>query len=183
MKNVAASLLYLSLGIVFCCCNASAALAQALPAGGSLQDKWQLGVAGSIVNPGYISTLSGGGMVYGTYTPMRFLSVEARTHYTYKSTGEREFSLTGGYRFNFPMGRLVPYAGGLIGFGHFNYANPTVQGNGSNSLVISYLAGIEVPAGRHLNLRLIEVESQVWTDFPPNGLSPVVYSAGIAYHR
>src|SRR6202044_3830499 len=118
----------------------------------------------------------------GTFTPMRYFALEARTHYTYRPTGEREFTLTGGYRFNFPMGRLVPYGGGLIGLGHFNYAKTTVSPNGANSFVISYLAGVELPAGRHLNLRLLEVESQVWTQFPPNGLSPVVYSAGVAWH-
>jgi hypothetical protein len=180
MKNIAAS--WLCLALIVCCCGTPAASAQALPAGGSLQDKWEVGVAGSLVNPGYVNTAIGGGMVYWTYNPIRVAGIEARAHYAYDSTGEREFSLTGGYRFNLPMRGIVPYAGGLIGFGHFDYDHP-VTGSGSNSFVISYLAGVEVPAGRHLNLRLIEVEAQVWTDFPPNGLSHVVYSAGVAYHR
>jgi hypothetical protein len=170
------------LGIVYCLCG-RAAFGQALPAGGSLQDKWQIGVGGSLVNSGYINTAIPGGMVYGTYSPMRYFSIEARTHYAYTSGGEQEFSLTGGYRFNFPVRRLVPFAGGLIGFGHFNDGIASTKGNGSNSFVISYLAGVEVPAGRHINLRLLEVEAQVWNQFPPNGLNPVVYSAGVAWHR
>jgi len=180
MKNIAAFLLGIALGLV-CCCGPTA-FAQALPAGGSLQDKWQVGIAGSLANTGYINTSVGGGMVYGTYTPMRYFSLEARTHYIYDKTGEHEYSFTAGYRFNFPAGKLVPYAGGLIGVGRFNDAKP-IPGDKTNSFVISYLAGVEVPAGRHLNIRLLEVEAQVWTQFPPNGLSPVIYSAGLAYHR
>jgi hypothetical protein len=166
-------------------CSAPMTLAQALPAGGSLQDKWQIGIAGALVNSGYVNTAIPGGMVYGTYTPMRFFSLEARTHYAYKSDGEQEFSFTGGYRFNFPIGRVVPYAGGLIGVGHFNDGIAGTKGNGTNSFVVSYLAGVELPVSRHLNLRVLEVEAQVWTGFPqnPSGLDPVIYSAGLAWHR
>ena len=180
MKNIAARLL---LGTV-CAVITPVAFAQALPAGGSLQDKWQVGIAGSLVNSGYINTAIPGGMVYGTYSPMRYFSLEARAHFANKSGGEREYSFTSGYRFNFPIGKIVPYAGGLIGVGHFSDASPpTTLGNRSNSFVISYLAGVELPVSTHINLRLLEVEAQVWTGFPPNGLNPVAYSAGIAYHR
>jgi hypothetical protein len=171
------------LGVALGCLHGPVARAQALPAGGTLQDKWQVGVAGSLVNSGYVNTAIGGGMLYGTYTFMPYFSVEARTHYARKADGEREFSATGGYRFNFPVGRLVPYAGGLVGVGHFTDAHPSVTGNDTNSLVISYWVGLEFPVSRHLNLRLADVEAQVWSDFPPNGINPVVYSAGLAWHR
>jgi hypothetical protein len=180
MKSIVAKLILAAA----CSVVAPMALAQALPAGGSLQDKWQLGIAGSLVNSGYISTAIPGGMVYGTYTPMRYFSLEGRAHFANTSGGEREYSLTGGYRFNFPAGRLIPYAGGLMGVGHFSDAQPHgVVGNRSNSFVISYLAGVEVPVTSHLNWRVLEVEAQVWTGFPPNGLNPVLYSMGVAYHR
>ena len=164
---------------VACCCNASKASAQSE---GPIAGRWQVGVAGSLVNPDYTDTAIPGGMVYGSYNTSRYFGLEARSHYAYTSNGEREFSLAGGYRFKVPIKRFEPFAGGLIGYGHFSDANTAAVGNGNDSLTISYLAGVDLHATRHLNLRF-EAESQVWTDFVPNGLDPIAYSVGVAYHR
>jgi opacity protein-like surface antigen len=165
------------------CCNGSMASAQNIWPEAPFSERWQVGVAGSLVNPDYSNTAIPGGMVYGSYNTMRYFGVEARVHYAYKSNGEREFSLAGGYRFMVPIKRFEPFAGGLIGYGRFTDSNTADQGNGTNSFTISYLAGVDLHVTKHLNVRLFEVEAQVWTDFLPEGLNPTAYSAGVAYHR
>jgi hypothetical protein len=166
-----------------CCFGVSAASAQAWVRGEPFGERWQIGIAGSVVNPDYSNTSIPGGMVYGSYNASRFLGVEGRVHYAYMSNGEREFSLGGGYRFTLPIGRFEPFAGGLIGYGNFGDGNPIVKPAQTNSFTISYLGGVDMHATRHFNIRLFELESQVWTDFLPNGLSPVAYSAGVAWHQ
>jgi hypothetical protein len=146
-------------------------------------EKWQVGAAGSLVNPDYTDSWIGGVMVYGSYNVSRNLGIEARARYAAQSNQEHEFSFTSGYRFMAPIKRVEPFAGGLVGYGHFGDTNPLVKVTQPNSFVISFLAGMDLHATRHWNVRLFEVEAQVWTDFPPNGLNPVAYSAGLAYHR
>jgi hypothetical protein len=167
---------FLTLAVV-CCVEVSAASAQAIPNNPLIYEKWQIGVGGSLVNPDYTDSAIPGYMVYGTYSPIRFFGLEAKTRYAYKGNGEREFSISGGYRFSLPLNRCEPFVGALIGYGHFSDAITSVVGNGNNS----FLGGLDVRATRHVNVRLFEVESQAWTDFPPNGLGPVAYSAGVAY--
>jgi hypothetical protein len=178
MKKIAG---FLVLGMV-CCLDVSLASAQAWVRGEPFGERWQVGIAGSAVNPDYSNSIIGGGMIYGSYNASRYLGVEARTHYAYKSNGEREFSIGGGYRFMLPVGRFEPFAGGLIGYGNFGDGNPIVKVTQTNSFTISYLAGVDLHASRHFNVRLFEVESQVWANFQPNGLNPVAYSAGVAWH-
>jgi hypothetical protein len=178
MKKIAG---FLVLGML-CCLDVSIASAQAWVRGEPFGEKWQVGVAGSAVNPDYSNTAIPGVMVYGSYNFSRFIGVEARTHYAFESGAEHEYSVAGGYRFMVPVHRFEPFAGGLIGYGHFSDGNPLVKPAATNSFTISYLVGLDIHATRHINVRLFELEAQVWTDFLPNGLNPVAYSAGLAWH-
>jgi len=179
MKNIAACFI-LSFMWGF---SVSSASAQAYSFHEPFDEKWQVGAAGSLVNPDYSDNWIGGGMVYGSYNVIHNSGVEARVRYAAQSNQEHEFSITSGYRFMVPIKRVEPFAGGLIGYGHFSDSNPEVKTAQANSLIVSFLAGVDLHATRHWNVRLFEVEAQVWTDFQPNGLNPIAYSAGLAYHR
>ncbi len=95
-----------------------------------------------------------------------------------------------GLRYVRHYGRLHPYVRGSYGRGVFNYAQPdNPRDPNSNSHVVANLAynlfaiggGVDVNVLRHVNARA-DFDWQKWTNFPPHGLAPEVFSAGVAYH-
>jgi opacity protein-like surface antigen len=113
-----------------------------------------------------------------------FREVKAPQDPTYEKTYEI------GGRYHREYGRFEPYAKALYGRGVFNYVFDVTDKNGviTNSTVIANLAynefafggGVDYHLLRRVNLRA-DYEYQMWHSFPPNGLSPQVFSFGVAY--
>lgn len=95
-------------------------------------------------------------------------------------SGIYEENFLGGPRMTYQFGHhFLPYAKFLIGGSRFRY--PAVVGN----QVYTYTTlvgggGIDVPLNDKWTIRPVDFEYQHW-DFPPNGLTPWVYSAGVSY--
>jgi opacity protein-like surface antigen len=114
-----------------------------------------------------------------------FREVKAHQDPTYEKTYEI------GGRYHREYGRFEPYAKALYGRGVFNFVIDSYNPDGTvaSSTVVANLAynefalggGVDYHLLRRVNLRA-DYEYQMWHSFPPNGLSPQVFSFGVAYH-
>ena len=83
-----------------------------------------------------------------------------------------------GPRFSFRRGRLNLF--GTVGVGQGTISNRQL-GTASTYNLANLGGGAELVAGRHLNIRLADLEVQRWLSFPPHGLLPVSLIAGVSY--
>lgn len=96
------------------------------------------------------------------------------------SPGIFQENFLGGPRVTYALGRrLVPYAKFLAGGSRFHYPNFI------SSQVYDYTTlvgggGLDIHLNRRWTIRPGDFEYQHW-DFPPSGLTPWVYSAGVSY--
>lgn len=83
--------------------------------------------------------------------------------------------------------RVSPYLRGSFGRGVFNFGHTVVGGVQVQNADLAYNlfsmgGGIDYHFKRSINLRLVDFQYQDWLGFPPNGLTPMVLSVGLAYH-
>ena len=87
-----------------------------------------------------------------------------------------------GPRYRFIKGRFTPYAKGLVGLGTINFQVGSYQQASSQSYFIYALGGgVDFRASRHINIRLIDYEYQLWPTFKPHGLTPTGINLGAAW--
>src|ERR1700761_732411 len=161
--------------------------AQATPAatrGGIVQ----VGGAYTISNEDqYQGKMLQGATVYGTFDLNNHLGVEGDLHlasvfksyYQYKET-----SYDAGLRWTQRYRNFAPYAKALVGFGHSsaNSTNQIVGGSTPGSYFLFGLGGgLDYSLSPKINIRAIDFEYQRWPNFPPNGLTPPLFSFGVAY--
>jgi opacity protein-like surface antigen len=160
-----------------------------LPAASKVVDL-QVGTAFSLGNSDYqgTSTLKG----FGFYTSADFryhFGIEAEFHQledpgSQKSIYERTYEI--GPRYVLHFGPFAPYTKLMAGRGVFNFppspSDPSA-GPAANLAYNIWAVGIgsDYSLRPSLNVR-IDYEYQRWNGFPPNGLSPEVFSFGVAYH-
>jgi len=128
---------------------------------------------------------------YGFYTTYDFryhVGIEGEFHQIndpdpVDGVYERTYEI--GPRYILHYGRFAPYAKLMYGRGVFNY--PPVPGDikpGPAANLAYNLFAIGVGTDYHvlagLNVRA-EYEYQQWLGFPPNGLTPKIFSIGAAY--
>jgi opacity protein-like surface antigen len=183
--------------------NACAAFAQSdstISRAGDLQ----LGGGFSSIKPDYGTKTLSGFNIYATFDFKSWLGIEADFHHASEHDSsllyERTYEI--GPRFFRRYGRFTPYAKALIGRGVFNYpprcldkttfqvtsctspnVDPDTTGSAAN-LAYNMFAlggGVDVRIAPRINARA-DYEYQDWSSFTPNGLSPQVYSFGVAYH-
>ena len=88
-----------------------------------------------------------------------------------------------GPRYVFHRGPFDPYAKAVIGRGTINYqVGYYLVASSESYLTYALGGGLDLRAARHINVRLFDFEYQRWPNFPPHGLTPYGYSAGVAYH-
>ena len=97
---------------------------------------------------------------------------------------ERTYEI--GPRYSFHFGPFRPYAKMMAGRGVFQFPpDPLHPANGPVAnlayTIFSGGFGADYKLKPHINLRA-DYELQRWSAFPPNGLSPHVFSVGIAFH-
>lgn len=140
----------------------------------------QVGGGYSIASPDYGQPKIKGFNFYGDFDFTRHLGVEAEFHFV-KAPGngaiyEKTYEIGGRYFRTY--GRVIPYGKIMVGRGVFNY-----PGNVANLAYNMYAigAGSDFRIKDWLNARA-DYEYQNWTGFPTSGLTPQVFSIGVAYH-
>jgi opacity protein-like surface antigen len=161
--------------------------AQAIPTASS-PGLLQIGGMFNLANSDYVPQKIKGGGFYTTFDFGYHLGIEGEFHQINDSNPataiyERTYEI--GPRYVRRYGRLAPYAKAMYGRGVFNYPPVFGDPNGGAAANLAYNriavgAGVDYRALRSVNVRA-DFEYQQWFGFPPNGLTPTVYSIGAAY--
>ena len=124
--------------------------------------------------------------VYGTFDLNNHLGVEGDVHLAsiIKSYLQyKETSYDAGLRWVQHYRRFSPYAKGLVGFGH-STANNSIQIVGGSTPGSYFLfglgGGLDYSLTDKINARA-DFEYQRWPNFPPHGLTPPLFTIGVAY--
>lgn len=162
-------------------------LAQAIPAASRPGDL--------LIGAGYTSAVSDYGArmkgfnIYSDFDFTRHIGVELNFHKVNAPNGNTLYEKTYevGPRYFRTYGRFVPYVKFMFGRGVFNYPPlppPAPQNQARANLAYNMYAG-----GLGTDIKVLpwlyvrgDFEYQKWGSFPPNGLSPELYSFGVAYH-
>ena len=165
------------------------ACAQVVPSARSGRNNLQIGASFELAAPDYgMHTLKGLGF-YSTLDFTHHFGLEAEFHQLNDPGGEShiyERTYEVGPRYTFHFGPLEPYGKLMFGRGVFNFpASPQhpTAGPVANLAYNMWAGGFgtEYRIRPLINIR-VDYELQQWVGFPPNGLSPRVFSAGVAYH-
>jgi hypothetical protein len=143
----------------------------------------QLGVGGMFASPDYGNLYIQGLTFYGDFDFMQHLGAEFDIHFaTNTPQDESEDTYMLGPRYTWRHKRLGAYGKVLFGLGRFGYqAGSFAHPYTDSYFVYSGGAGVEFQATHHINVRAFDAEFQKWPTFPPHGLSPIVYTVGVAY--
>ncbi len=143
----------------------------------------QLGIGWSFASPDFGHRKIQGLSIFGDYNLTRHWSVEGDIHLDRIIT-PTDISLDSyliGPRYVLYLNRLQPYAKFLGGVGRFG-TDYDRRPNGTYTYgVFAAGGGIDVRATRNLNIRAFDFEYQKWPGFRDGGLSPMVYTFGVAY--
>jgi hypothetical protein len=153
--------------------------AQATPTAARRGDL-QVGVGFSDANSDAQPERYKGFALYSDFDFKKHWGAEAEFHIVKDPTpaGRYEKTYEIGGRYFQTYGRFVPYAKLMVGRGVFNYANNTAN------LAYNMWAGgigLDYRIKSYLNARG-DFEYQNWSGFPPHGLTPTMYTVGVAYH-
>ncbi len=144
----------------------------------------QLGVAGSSYTLDYGDGREEGIGIYGDLDLPRHLGIEAlyrnASLQTPHDIGENHILV--GPRLRMTRGRFTPYAKALVGMGTINFQQGYYQtASSQNYLIYAFGGGVDYHATRHINIRAVDFEYQLWPTFKPHGLTPTGFSIGAAY--
>lgn len=124
--------------------------------------------------------------LYGTFDLNNHIGVEGDAHLDslFKSYfGYKETSIDAGLRYVRHIRRYSPYAKALVGFGHSStpYAGEIVGGSTPGTYFLFGLGGgLDYSINDKINARA-DFEYQRWPNFPPHGLTPPLFTVGVAY--
>jgi hypothetical protein len=168
-------------GLLVLLCCAGSLKAQATPTASKVFDA-QVGGGFVLDNSDYGTRYYRGGGVYATLDFSTHFGAEIDFHqanYPLNAMYERTYEVGG--RYHRTYGRFSPYAKALYGRGVFNFVY--------NGAVVANLAYNEFVAGGGVDYAVLpwlnvrgDYEYQSWHSFPPNGLSPQLFTIGVAYH-
>jgi hypothetical protein len=178
-------LLFLTLSLVALLPSAMHAQATAAATRGGMS---QVGVAYSIANEDEYPGKHVQGMTfYGTLDLNNHLGVEGDVHLDsiFKSYFQyTESSYDVGLRWTQHYRKFAPYGKGMVGLGH-SYAPAPNQIVGGNTPGTYFLfaagGGLDYYLTDKINVRVVDFEYQRWPNFPPHGLTPPIFSFGVAY--
>jgi opacity protein-like surface antigen len=148
----------------------------------------QIGATFNLANTDYRPENFRGFGFYSTYDFKYHVGIEGEFHQINDPNAtegiyERTYEI--GPRYVLHYGRFAPYAKVMYGRGVFNY--PPVLGDPKLGPIANLAynifaigAGVDYHVRPWLNVRA-EYEYQRWLNFPPNGLSPRIFSVGAAY--
>jgi hypothetical protein len=139
----------------------------------------QIGIGYSDSSPDYTEDKFKGPSIYATFDFRDHIGIEGDFHYVSggnQQIYEKTYEI--GPRYVWHPGKFDPYVKLLVGRGVFNYPDNTAN---LAYNMYSFGGGLDYRATRYLNVRIIDLEMQKWGSFPPNGLSPTVFTFGVAY--
>jgi hypothetical protein len=144
----------------------------------------QVGVMGSAYTLDYNEGFEEGLAVYGDLDVTRHWGIEGlyrnASIQTPHDIGENH--LLAGPRYHLNRGLFEPYAKALVGEGTINFQKGYNATSSSQHYFIYALGGgVDLHATRHINVRLIDFEYQLWPGFSNHGLTPYGFNAGVAY--
>jgi hypothetical protein len=149
----------------------------------------QLGATFNLGSSDYTAPILRGFGFYTTLDFRRHFGIEGEFHQLddpNAAQGIYERTYEVGPRYVRHYGPLAPYAKFMIGRGVFNF--PPSPGNPAGGSVANlaynmWAGGLGADYRIRPSIKLrVEYEFQRWGSFPPNGLSPRVFSLGVAYH-
>jgi hypothetical protein len=161
---------------------ATLSFGQAIPTA-SRVGQIQAGLGGFVLNPDFGQQDIQGLTFYGDFDLAQHIGAEGEIHYSWRTpTDVSENTYLIGPRFIVRHKKLGGYGKALFGVGHFglqlgSFADP----NTASYFAYALGAGAEYQATRHINVRLIDFEAQKWPSFGKNGLSPYLFTVGVAW--
>jgi hypothetical protein len=143
----------------------------------------QIGVGWGLAKPDYGTSNIQGLTVYGSFDFTRHWGIAGDIHrnslITPSDIGEDSYVI--GPRFVVQHNRFMPYAKVQGGFARIKYQYDNAPHTTYTYKMYDFGAGLDYQATKHINVRVIDFEYQKWLSFPPNGLSPLVFSFGASY--
>ncbi len=167
---------------------ASGSLAWGQASSTASRSDFEVGATFSFVLPDYTPEKAVGFGVYTNYFFTDNFGVELNYHRASidKHSPATETTYEYGLAYREIYGKYRPYIKGMGGRGTFNF--PALNGNGTSVANLSYNTlsaggGLDYEVTRTLNVRG-EIEYQHWfaANGLTNGLTPVLFSVGVAYH-
>lgn len=159
--------------------------AQALPTA-TRNATIQAGVAAMSLNTDYTARHTAGLMGFANYDFIHLFHLdggvegEARFGGLHSPDDIGENSYLVGPRISYRRRQLKLYGKIMGGRGTIFHDAPN-NNNSSSFYLIGAGGGLEYRVKQHFNVRILDVEGQRWRHFPPNGLTPLALSAGVAY--
>ncbi len=156
------------------------AMAQAGPTATGPGTSIVAGGGASLFNSPYGQRNLGGAFVFADIQPhWRFgLELEARSLRVHTSEEVSEKNYLAGPRMLLRSGHWQPYAKFLIGDGHIEF--PFHYGHG-DFLAMVPGAGLDLEMNDYINVRVVDIEYQLWREFPFGSVSPYGISAGFSF--
>ena len=156
--------------------------AQAVPTA-SRVGSIQAGVGALFISPDYAQQYIKGLTFYADYDIAHNIGIEGEIHYSVITpTDLSENSYLIGPRYTYHQKKFGIYAKALFGVGRFGTQGGAFQKVTTTGYTeYAFGGGVEYHVTRSINIRGIDVELQKWPGFPPNGLSPIAYTVGVAY--
>ena len=185
MNRTTPCITFLSALLVAVSFPTSKSSAQAIPAARRAGGDIRVGIAYTNANTDEVTKRIGGFTVYGSYGLLPHLDLEADVHllqyFTPQDYAQRSY--VAGGRFYYRRSRYEPFVKVMGGIGttiaQLPYAE-SIPDVGESYGVIEFGIGADVLLPKHLVGRA-EYDIQRWPAFYPSGLSPSMFSVGIAY--
>jgi hypothetical protein len=161
--------------------------AQALPTA-TARGSFQAGVGYTITSPDYGPKKIQGPTIFADYDIGLHFGLEADAHIIdlRTPTDIAENSYLGGVRFILPYRQRVKlYGKALAGIGNFRVLETQDNQGRFNGTYLAYSfgGGLDIPINRKIVIRAIDVEYQKWPGYNNgDGLTPMLYTFGVAYH-
>jgi opacity protein-like surface antigen len=148
---------------------------------------FQIGVDFAGVKSDYFNSLIKGFGLYTTFDFTNHFGAEFEINQAHDNGDDHSFGKNDGVyertyelggRYFRTYGPVSPYVKLMYGRGVFNFPN-SVANLAYN--IFTGGIGLDVKVRPYLNVRA-NYEYQDWHSFPPNGLSPQMFTVGVAYH-
>ena len=156
------------------------ALAQAMPTATGPGTSIIAGGGASLFDSPYGQRDLGGGFVFADIQPQWRFGIELEARYLRIHTSEQisEKNYLAGPRVLIRSGHWQPYAKFLVGDGHIDLPFQYARGD---FLALVPGAGLDFEVNDYVNVRAVDIEYQLWREFPFGSMRPFGISTGVSF--